>query len=231
MRSLLALAAAMLLAVATPTLAIGDAEFAIRWDPTEGGLQTADEVLKALGLKRGKEKDFVVQYFTVNQPSSSAGEYKAIARERKAATGVDTTYKLRGSTSFPEAEPFRQWVCPLSIAAISKDEVDISWTGEAEPKRTYSRSCTAKADAVHAIPKKLGAEPLGCISKVRRTEIDGIKVEQWDLHSGKRLIEVSVNGQNNGIDLEKFQRGIVGPLLNFKVKPLNDSKTELGSGC
>ena len=66
---------------------------------------------------------------------------------------------------------------------------------------------------------------------MRRMEVDGIKLEQWDLHSGKRLIEVSVNGHDTAIDLEKFQSGIVNPLLNLKVKPLNDSKTELGSVC
>ena len=103
MRCFRALAAALLLTVAAPTLAIADAEFAIRWDPAEGGPQTADEVRTALGLQRGKEKEFVVQYFTVNQPGNAAGDYKAIARERKTRTGADTTYKLRGSTSFPES--------------------------------------------------------------------------------------------------------------------------------
>jgi hypothetical protein len=225
------LAAASLLAVWATASAAADAEFAIRWDPAEGGPQTANDVLAALSLKHGKETDFVVQYFTVNQPRNAVGDFKAIARERRTRARTDTTYKVRGPSPFPEADPIHKWGCPLSIPALSKDEVDISWTGEQEPKRAFSRSCTAEVDIAHAMPKELGAKPLGCISKMHRIEINGIKLEEWDLQSGKRLFEVSTNGQDSASDLEKFRSRIVNPLLGHKVKPLEDSKTELGSSC
>lgn len=231
MRRLRVLASALLLGVSGTAFATADAEFAIRWNPSEGGPQTAKEVLAALGLKDGKEKDFVVQYFAVNQPSNAPGDFRAIARERRARSYTDATYKVRGSNAFPEAGPLHKWKCPLSIPALSKDEVDISWTGEQEPERAFSRSCTADSDIAHAMPKELEAKPLGCISKMHRIQADGIKLEQWDFQSGKRLFEVSTNGRDSQRDLEKFLRRIVDPLLSHKVRPLKDSKTELGSAC
>jgi hypothetical protein len=231
MRRLRVFAAASLLAVWATPLAAADAEFAIRWDPTEGGPQTVKDVLAALSLKDGKEKNFVVQYFMVNPPRNAPGDFKAIARERRTGTHTDATYKVRGPSPFPEAGPFHMWDCPLSIRALSKDEVDISWTGDQGPKRAFSRSCTAEADIAHAMPKELEPKPLGCVSKMLRIQVDGIKLEQWDLQSGKRLLEVSVNGLDSANDLEKFRSRIVNPLLSRRVRPLKDSKTELGSAC
>ena len=231
MRRLRVLASALLLAVSATAFATADAEFAIRWDPSEGGPQTAKEVRAALSLKKGKEMDFVVQYFAVNQPSNAPGDFRAIARERRARSYTDATYKVRGSNAFPEAGPLNKWQCPLSNPVLSKDEVDINWTGEQEPKRAFSRSCTADSDIAHAMPKELEAKPLGCISKMHRIQADGIKLEQWDFQSGKRLFEVSTNGRDSQRDLEKFLRRIVDPLLSHKVRPLKDSKTELGSAC
>jgi len=231
MRRIRVFAYALLLEVSVTAFAAGDAEFAIRWDPADGGLQTAQEVLAALGLKNSKGMDFVVQYFAVTQPSSAAGDFRAVARERRGASYADATYKVRGPNPFPEAGPLHKWECPFSIPARSKEEVDISWIGEKDPQRAFSRSCTAEADIARAMPKEFGAKPLGCTSRMRRIQADGIKLEQWDLRNGRRLFEVSANGRDRPRDLDNFRRRIVDPLLSHEIRPLKDSKTELGSTC
>ena len=63
------------------------------------------------------------------------------------------------------------------------------------------------------MPKELEAKPLGCIGEIITSDSDGIKLEQWDFQSGKRLFEVSTNGRDSQRDLEKFLRRIVDPLL------------------
>ncbi len=225
------LAAASLLCVSAASLAAADAEFAIRWDPTEGGPQTAKAVLSALGLEPGAETDFVVRYFTVAQPSHLPDGFAAIARERTSGGRTESTYKLRGPAPFPTTGPLHKWKCPLKGHADSKEEVDIGWTGDAQPKRAYSRSCTVKADAAQAMPKDLLAKPLGCSAAMHRVEGGVIKVERWDLQGAKRLIEVSTSGKDSAQDFEKFRQRIVGPLLKLQVRPLKDSKTDMGSAC
>lgn len=224
--------ACALLLQASATASIADnAEFAMRWDPSEGGPQSAQGVAAALGLKSGKESEFAVQYYAVNQPRSAADGFRAIARERRGGSYTDATYKVRGPNPFPKAAPLHEWKCPLLVPALSKAEVDITWTGEQHPQRVFSRSCTAQADIAHSMPKRLGAKPLGCSARMRRIQGDEIKLEQWDLPNGKRLFEVSANGRDRRQDRDNFQRRVVDPLLEHKVRPLGDSKTELGSGC
>jgi hypothetical protein len=225
------LAAASLLAACAPALADANAEFAIRWDPAEGGPQTSQEVLAALGLAPDRERDFMVRYFTVAQPDQLPEGFAAIARERTSGDHTEATYKLRGPAPFPTSGPLHKWRCPLKGHADSKEEVDISWTGDAQPKRAYSRSCTADAGAAKAMPKGLKAQPLGCSAAMHRVEAGGIKVERWDLQGARQLIEVSTNGKDSAQDLEKFRQHVVAPLLERKVKPLKDSKTEMGSAC
>jgi len=188
------------------------------------------ESLAALSLKQGTHDDFVVQYFTVNQPSTAPTDFKAIARERRRGKHVEATYKFRGSTPFP-AGPSYPWECPLKGPAESKTEIDITWTGDALPRRAYSESCTANADMAHAMPATHGAKPLGCTSKMHRFSESGVTLEHWELPSGKQVFEVSVKGIDTARDLETFRKRIVGPLLSTGVKPLKDSKTELGSAC
>jgi hypothetical protein len=225
------LAAATLLGASAASMAAADAEFAIRWDPAEGGPQNAQEVLAALGVKSGKEKDFVVRYFTVAQPNHLPQGFAAIARERTSGQRTEATYKLRGPAPFPTSGPLHKWACPLKGHADSKEEVDIGWTGDAEPRRAYSRSCTANADAAHAMPKDLQAQPLGCSAAMHRVEAGGIKVERWQLQGARQLIEVSTSGKDSAQDFEKFRQRVVAPLLARQIKPLKDSKTEMGSAC
>ena len=71
------LAAASLLSACAASLAAADAEFAIRWNPDEGGPQTATEVLAALGLEPGAESDFEVRYFKLAQPAQLPAGFAA----------------------------------------------------------------------------------------------------------------------------------------------------------
>jgi hypothetical protein len=229
-RSLHGLVAALMLGASTCGLAAAAAEFSIRWDPAEGGPNSAAESLAALGLKTGRHDDFVVRYFAVRQPRDAPAEFKAIARERRTGSRVESTYKVRGPAPFPPS-PSHLWKCPLKGRAESKDEVDITWTGDALPKRAYSRSCTAKADMAHALPPAYGAEPQGCTSKMHRVSGRGATLELWELPSGRQVFEVSVKGEDSAGDLETFQQRIVRPLMNRGARPLKDSKTELGSAC
>ena len=230
MRGLHGLVAASLLSASTCGWAAAAAEFSLRWDPAEGGPKSAKESLAALSLKHDKQDDFVVQYFAVNQPGNARAGFKAIARERRTGNHVEATYKVRGTAPF-SANPSYLWECPLKGPAESKNEIDITWTGDELPIRTYSQSCTAKADMAHAMPTAHGAKPLGCSSKMHRFSEHGIKLELWKLSSGRQLFEVSVTGQDSAADLKTFQKRIVSPLLSRGVKPLKNSKTELGSAC
>jgi hypothetical protein len=66
---------------------------------------------------------------------------------------------------------------------------------------------------------------------MHRVEAGAIKVERWDLQGARQLIEVSTSGKDSAQDFEAFRKRIVAPLLERHVKPLKDSKTEMGSAC
>src|SRR4249920_1591548 len=66
----------------TAARAAPDAEFAVRWDPAEGGPAALDAVLNRLGLQQGAARQMVVQYFSVPQPPELPAGFAAIARER-----------------------------------------------------------------------------------------------------------------------------------------------------
>lgn len=230
MRGLQGLVAAALLSASTCGLAADAAEFSIRWDPTAGGPKSVKESLAALGLKRDKGDKYVVRYFTVNRPGNIPAGFKAIARERRTGHRVEAMYKVRGTAPFPANPPY-VWECPLKGHAESKNEIDITWTGDQLPKRAYSRSCTVKADMARAMPTSYGAKRLACASRMQRFSEHGIKLELWKLPKGKQVFDVSVSGEDSAADLEAFQKRIVSPLINRGVRPFKNSKTELGSAC
>jgi len=41
-----------------------------------------------------------------------------------------------------------------------------------------------------------------------------LKVEEWRLHSGKKIIEVSAAGPRNALDVSQFKRRVVDKLMN-----------------
>jgi hypothetical protein len=218
------------LSASTCALGASAAEFSVRWDPVDGGPATAQESLAALSLKQGSPAAFVVQYFTLDQPSDAPADYKAIGRQRRTGSGVEATYKFRGPAPISADASYR-WTCPLMGSAQSKSEIDITWTGEAQPKRAYSHSCSVNTDMSHAIPATFGARPLGCASRTNRFSDHGVTLEVWELPGDRRVFEVSVKGRDSAPDLKAFERRVVMPLLSAGVKPISDSKTELGSAC
>ena len=59
-----------------------------------------------------------------------------------------------------------------------------------------------------------------------------LKVEEWRLRSGQKIIEVSISGPRNAVDVNQFKLRVVDKLTTkHAVRPLSDSKTQLGSTC
>ena len=202
------------------------AEYAVRWDPAQGGPNTLDAVLIVLKEPGGKPKNSVVQYFSVPQPSKLPDGFAAIVRERTLDGQVESTYKLRGPTQVPGSAQ----KCPLK-AGHGKNEVDISVLGPGSLKRSFSYSCSAEGTVKSTLPRKLHAKPLGCSSDFARVEVSETNVESWSFPAGRKLLEVSWKGHDNSMDLQSFLTRVVQPLMASGVKPLSESKTLLGSVC
>jgi hypothetical protein len=229
-----AVAAACLLA-ASAAFAAHPAEFAVHWNPADGGPQTAEDVTSALQLDGGKLKAYEVRYFAVRQPLGDTGRQDAIAivRQRKSSHESESMYKLRSTQAFGPGDPLAGWRCPLasSANARSKSTVDIGWLAEGQARRTYSLSCEAHGAVDAILPAKMQARPLDCSSRVRRVEVKDIKIEQWRMPDAETILDVSWNGEDTAADLEKFAARIVRPLVARGIRPHEQSKTELGSGC
>lgn len=227
------LAAAAWLSLASTALAAAPAEFAIRWDPAEGGPKTIEEVADLLQLPGGKHKAFKVRYFSIKQPSDAAGGYTAIVRQRSSGHAHESMYKERSAQPFPGADALAGWTCPFptQASAKAKSEVDVGWTADGGTRKSYSLSCQVDGEVELLLPARFMAKPLGCTSHVLRAQSKGIKIERWSLPKGALSIEVSWNGEDTAADLEKFAGRVARPLMERGVKPLDESKTALGSGC
>jgi hypothetical protein len=202
------------------------AEYAVRWDPSQGGPNTIDAVVAVLKERGGKPKAFVVQYFSVPQPSKLPDGFAAIVRERALDGEIESTYKLRGPTQL--ADSARK--CPLKSGS-GKSEVDISVLGSGSLKRSFSYSCSAEGSVKSTLPRSFHAKPSGCSSNVLRVEASDTNVESWSFPAGRKLLEVSWKGHDKSADLQSFLTRVVQPLVASGVKPLSESKTSLGSGC
>jgi hypothetical protein len=234
MRLLFLATAACLLAAAThdaPAAAAG-AEYAIRWDSSEGGPDTFDAIASALRLAAGKKQTFSVRYFTVTAQDGSGPAPNAIARERDFKGRTQSTYKLRGSAPLADNEALARWQCPLAGRKTqAKDEVDIAWTADGPLPPKYSRSCDAGGRLADLLPARYQPTPSGCSSAFDRVHAGPFKIEHWQLAGGRRVFEVSASLAGTAADLDAFRTRVVRPLLDRGVKPLPESKTELGSGC
>ena len=208
-----------------------DAEYAIRWNPQQGGPPSASDALKLLRLSPTESDAFVVEYFDVLLPGDTPTGFAAIARQRTTKQKSEVTLKYRGPNRLPLTSTLEQWQCSLNGSAEKKEEVDISFGQASETKRMYSRSCSVKGDAATAIPNALDAKPKGCKSSMTRLKSKDMKAEEWQLSSGAKVIEVSLSGKDTKMELENFRRSVVDVLINRGVTPLDRSKSEMGSEC
>jgi len=227
--------AALLLCVAlsgAARAAPADAEFSIRWDPARGGPASPQEVLEALDRKPGRRSHFDVQYFDITRPADTPPGFDAIMRKRSVGKTAELTYKVRGGTPWPEPTPLKQWHCPLPTPNERKEEADIAFLGAEHTHKVWSRSCSHSSRQLDiAVPPALQPQPNSCRSAMMRLRSGDLKIEQWQLPDGSRLIEASRAGRDTPADHDAFRDGVVKPLLARQVLPLQRSKSALGGDC
>lgn len=206
------------------------AEYAVRWNPAEGGPKTSSAILCALDdTFTGDVDEYEIRYFDVKAPADAPAHAKTILRRRvKNGTKHELTLKYRGDDQL--ASPS----CALPEPDESKSEVDVTVTSADEPRRAFSFSCTVKSKTGPiAPPPALEAHPRPCGSTMRRRETKRLKakVEEWRLPNGTTMMEVSREGHDTTEELAAFKDKIVALLLDAGIRPLDASKTELGSDC
>lgn len=199
------------------------AEYAVRWDPAEGGFANAHEVLAFLGAPQKTGEAFEVRYFDLEPPASAPPDSTTILRKR-VKLGGKTEIRLKYRRTWPPGE---KWECPNDAPYEKGEEVDFSFVGTGMPRRVYSYSCTLTAQEP---PPSLNAVPKKCSSRMIRYQFDGYKVEEWTLPGGNVKVEVSHSAKNTPAELAKFAE-FVSKLRDRGVKPSDQSKTELGSHC
>lgn len=208
------------------------AEYAIRWDPSQSGPESAKDVAKLLKFKKPDPDEYKVRYFGVTKPPATPSNYKVILRERVTKKKNQLTLKYRGNEPL-QVNDYSKWECPLGTTAEKKYEIDISALSKEQEniKKSYSLSCSIESKFPIEIPKKLEAKQVGCeIEMTRFKSDDDIKIEEWKFKN-KRLIEVSMPGLQSDVDRDMFFRNIVYKLLDLKVIPIDRSKSETGEDC
>jgi hypothetical protein len=196
------------------------AEYAVRWDPSEGGLTDARAVLDFLGAPEIQGEVFEVRYFDLPRPDGAPADSTVILRERR-KRGGRAELRLKYRRDLPLAGP---WRCPSGSPYEKKEEVDVSIAGPGDSGRVYT------CDLVGEPPRSLSASPKSCVSSVVRYGFEGLKIEEWALPGGKRRLEVSRQAPNSDEELRRFER-LVSRLHQMGVRPSSRSKTELGSDC
>jgi hypothetical protein len=220
------------LAAASAWAAKAGAEFSFRWNPDQGGPASAEAALHALGLESGRRSRFDVQYFDIATPADAPPGFEAILRKRTEGATAQLTYKLRGSTPWPDKTSLKQWRCPLPAPNERKDEADIAFLGAGQTSKAWSRSCSHRSARLDiAPPPALRPQPNRCKSSMTRLEAGMLKVEEWHLPDGTRLIEVSRQGHDTHEAGDAFRDRVVNPLLKRQAIPLQRSKSALGGEC
>jgi len=210
------------------------AEYAVRWNPKEGGPESAQAVARLFSIEV-KDKDldrYEVRYLVMSgQPADTPVGFKAILRERiKNNKKFELALKYRGNSPLPAA-PDLEHDCPLPGKTTAKDEIDITLLSGNEVRRVYSRSCKTKNDDPIVVPTALKATYPECASKITRIEKDDLTVEEWRLPDNTAMIEVSQKGDDSMEHFNGFKTEVFDKLVNAQIKPLDRSKTELGSSC
>ena len=208
------------------------AEFAVRWDPRQGGPATPQDALRALRLQPGKTRHFEVSYFDFTPPAGLPPGFDPILRRRSSDGTTELTFKLRGGAPLPAHPALRQWACPLGATRDRKDEVDVGFAADGRTLTAYSRSCSIEAPAPGPQPPAaLQAQPKGCGSTMTRLQAGKLKVEQWQLADGTTLLEASRPGKHSEASMRAFEREVLKPLLALKIQPLERSKSAIGGDC
>jgi hypothetical protein len=215
---------------------------AIRWDPAEGGPRSAEEAWAAIEWAASERTAYEVRYFKVLKGPAPPEGFDVNGQERRRVDPpkYEVTYKIRGASTTALTLPLSQWSCPLGKTKDRKDETDLVYINNQQSREAMSRSCTIDAKAgFPPLPPDLTVQRNECSNMVVRLKrsddpVTGadLKVEEWRLRSGHRIIEVSVSGPRNAVDVNKFKLRVVDKLtIKHAVRPLSDSKAQLGSTC
>ncbi len=199
------------------------AEYAVRWDPAEGGPANAQELLSLLGASDNAGRAYEVRYFDLPRPATAPPDSIVILRQRTREDGK-AEVRLKYRSTHPLAE---SWACPDGARFEKAQELDVSFAASAEPSRVYAYSCTLAANAP---PAFLGAVAKPCAVRMVRYEHEGDRIEEWTLAGGGVRLEVSRAASNSPKPLAKFGK-LVERLRALGVRPLDESKTEFGSRC
>lgn len=225
-------AAAGALAWASAWAATSSAEYSMRWDPSSGGPASAAQALAQLGMHGGKGSRYEVQYFDIGAAVDAPSGFEAILRKRHNDTQAQLTYKLRGTAPWPGGTSLKQWHCPLPMPQQRKEEADVAFLTADRVSSAHSRSCShSSAQLDVAMPAELKARPLGCKSTMTRRESGALKVEEWHMADGSRLLEVSRLADHSAKASAAFRDQVVKPLLAAGVMPLQRSKSMIGGAC
>ncbi|HEY1434625.1 MAG TPA: hypothetical protein VGG65_04570 [Thermoanaerobaculia bacterium] len=227
------------LALALAALAVGaaaaphpkeprHAEYAVRWNPAQGGLKTAADVLAFLGGPGTGGQGAQVQFYDLPAPEGAPRETTVILRRRD-GEGGESEIRLKYRSPRPLTVA---WACPAGIGFEPSTQVDVGFGTAPTPSRVYSYSCRLRAAQPPAL---LGATARPCASRMVRYETGppgrgGYKVEAWTLPGGAVTLEISRTAANSPDELARFSE-LVARLRARGVRPLDDSKTELGGKC
>jgi hypothetical protein len=214
------------------TCAAQDAEFAVRWDPRQGGPATPQQALQELKLRASKPRRFEVQYFEFTAPAGLPAGFDAILRKRVSQGEAELTFKLRGDAPLPAQPALRRWDCPLGATKDRKDEVDVTFVAAGQALTAHSRSCSIESKNLGLLPPPaLQARPTGCGSTMTRLQSGELKIEEWRLADGSTLLEASRPGRHTAASMREFEHQVLEPLLALKVQPLQRSKSAIGGDC
>lgn len=228
----LALAAALAVPSLPASAAAPDAEFAVRWDPRQGGPVTPQDALRELHLKASAPSHFEIQYFEFTAPVGLPAGFDAILRKRLTAGEAELTFKLRGGAPLPAQPSLKVWPCPLGPTKDRKDEADITFVEAGRRIEAYSRSCSVESRSADIQPPAaLQARPKGCGSTMTRLRSGKLKIEEWKMADGSTLLEASRPGKHDEASIRAFEREVLKPLLALKVQPLERSKSAIGGDC
>jgi hypothetical protein len=243
-----ALSAAAELASDKPAGIPTAAEYAVHWEPEDGGPKTAAQVRDLLGVNDKKAKTFVVQVFTVKRPPELPQSIGAIARERhEEEKGFETSYKLRADSNITELADKAALECPFAGATWS-EETDLVWGLPADfskhapmpnplPLTTkYSRTCSVEQALLKALPASYEPKAPCRSSFIRfkgKKPDRELKIEQWDLPDQTTVLEVSLKTEvDSPAARYDFYQTVVLPLLAARARPTAATKSDLaGTAC